>query len=76
MTDAELNNIFIVYLVEKGYDHDDLVTLGLGKSVMLILRLLSEHSDEITLSPLFVVHIESFVKANFKNFSMLQLKRL
>lgn len=64
-------NLFVDYLVNKGYDADDYANiLGLAKGTSLIHRLCcaNEVGNKIK-STHFIVHIEEFIRENLKKFT-------
>jgi hypothetical protein len=72
----ELCSHLVNYLVDLGYDADDLTAnLGLKKSTGLIYRLFIQDPAAIN-NPNFLVHVEDFIRSNLKALSGLQLTRL
>ena len=64
----------VEYMVQKGYDHDDFVDMGLSKSVTLINNIIMSNPKISNVN--FMIHVITFVKRNINDFNRIQLARL
>jgi len=75
LEDIQFYNKVIDYLVDKGYDEDDMrEVLGLQRGSKLVLFLLKGNTNLQNNN--FLVHVESFIQDNLKQFKLKQLDRL
>jgi hypothetical protein len=67
LLNPEVQQSFIDYVVECGYDHEEYVSiLGLTKAVNFLHRLVLVNPKFN--NPNFLVHMEEFIKENFNDF--------